>query len=185
MVLTIGATGHRFLSAEDLLRSGVNQALDVIERRFGDHPLTVMSSLAEGADRLIASEILRRPGATLVVPLPLPRADYARDFADPASVQAFNDLLARADRVLEMQPAASRTDAYMAAGHFIVDHCDVLIAMWDGEAEQGAGGTALVVARARERQLPLAWVHTGNRQHGTNTTQSLGAEQGVVTFENF
>ena len=48
------------------------------------------------------------------------------------------------------------------------------------EEEEGSAGTLL--ARARERDLPIAWVHAGNRKPGTNEPTSLGTEQGMVTF---
>jgi len=44
---------------------------------------------------------------------------------------------------------------------------------------------AEVIARARARGLPLAWVHAGNRTRGTMEPTSLGVDQGSVTYENF
>ena len=61
----------------------------------------------------------------------------------------------------------------------------MLIAVWDGQDGQGQGGTATVVAKARELGLPIAWVHAGNRKPGTLEPTSLGAEQGSVSYENF
>ena len=37
----------------------------------------------------------------------------------------------------------------------MVDHCDVVIAIWDGEPSHGVGGTAEIVAYAREQNRPL------------------------------
>ncbi len=61
----------------------------------------------------------------------------------------------------------------------------MLLAVWDGQPPQGAGGTGWVVSEARRRGLPLAWVHAGNRQPGSEQPVSLGDEQGTVTFERF
>src|SRR5262249_19847988 len=36
-----------------------------------------------------------------------------------------------------------------------VNHCDLLLAVWDGEPARGRGGTAEIVAYAREIQRPL------------------------------
>ena len=44
--------------------------------------------------------------------------------------------------------------------------------------------TSMVVAEARVRGLPMAWIHAGNRLPGTMEPTSLGPDQGVVTFEN-
>jgi hypothetical protein len=180
----IGASGHRFLTEQDRLRAGINVALDRIQSRFPNRRIVVVSSLAEGADRLIAQEALRRAGATLVVPLPLPPSDYIKDFVDQTSQGEFASLLTQAVQVIALPPASSRSEAYQAAGRFIVEGCDVLLTVWDGLDEQGPGGTAVVVAAARDRRLPLAWVHAGNRRTGTDEPTTLGEEQGAVTYEN-
>jgi hypothetical protein len=72
-----------------------------------------------------------------------------------------------------------------SAGLYVLVHCDVLLAVWDGRGAQGRGGTGGIVAEARRRGLPLAWVHAGNRVLGTARPTSLGAEQGRVSFERF
>jgi hypothetical protein len=184
-MIRIGVTGHRILAELEKVRSGVSQALSSIEKAFPGEPWTVISSLAEGADRLVVEEVLTRPGSRLVVPLPLQKADYLTDFGSPFSRQAFLHLLSRADEVIELPPARFREQAYEAAGQYVVDHCDVLIAVWDGQEEQGRGGTAWVVAEAKKRSLPVARVHAGNRKPGTKEPTSLGEEQGRVSFENF
>jgi hypothetical protein len=42
----------------------------------------------------------------------------------------------------------------------VVDRCDALIAVWDGEKSRGRGGTAEIVGYAQEQGVPIAWVHT-------------------------
>ncbi|HEX7294561.1 MAG TPA: hypothetical protein VF251_02335, partial [Pyrinomonadaceae bacterium] len=127
--------------------------------------------------------VLMRSGARLIVPLPLPVADYLRDFASEADGRIFRDLLARADEVIEFPATSSREESYEMAGDFIVNNCDVLLAIWDGEPAHGRGGTATVVEYARELHLPIAWVRAGNRKKGTHEPTSLGNQQGTVTFE--
>ncbi len=39
-----------------------------------------------------------------------------------------------------------------------------------------------MVAQARARHIPIAWVHAGNRRPGTMEPTSLGPDQGKVTF---
>ena len=181
----VGVTGHRFLADPERLTAGVEAALRRIEQAFPNGPLTVISALAEGADRLVARRFLARPEAHLVVPLPLPQSDYMADFESPASREEFLDLLAQAEQVVTLPPASNRDQAYAAAGRYVLDHCDVLIAIWDGKPAQGLAGTSEIVALARARRLPLAWIHAGNRLPGTNIPTSLGTEQGKVTFEHF
>ena len=46
------------------------------------------------------------------------------------------------------------------AGRYVVDHCDVLIALWDGKPSRGKGGTAEIIEYARKRGRPLIIVST-------------------------
>jgi hypothetical protein len=184
-MVAIGVMGHRFLAELDRLAAGVDEALRRIEQTFPDQALTVISPLAEGADRLVVQRVLARPGARLVVPLPLPQSDYMTDFELAESKEEFLSLLGQADEVIVPPPAPTRDRAYTAVGRYVVDHCDVLIALWDGQTAQGMGGTAEIVAEARRRGLPLAWVRAGNRIPGTDEPTTLGEEQGKVTFERF
>jgi len=43
-------------------------------------------------------------------------------------------------------------------GRWVVDHSDHLVAVWDGMAARGPGGTGDVVAYARERGHPVTVV---------------------------
>jgi hypothetical protein len=184
-VVAIGVTGHRFLDEVERIAAGVDEALDRIEETFPDQPLTVISPLAEGADRLVVTGVLTRSEVRLVVPLPLPQSDFMADFESPESKEEFLSLLAQADEVTTLRPAPARDQAYEAAGRYMLDHCDVLIAIWDGQRAQSKGGTGDIVAQARERGLPLAWIYAGNRELGTEEPTTQGEKQGKVIFERF
>jgi hypothetical protein len=184
-VVAIGVTGHRILTDLPRIEAGVDQALRRIDENFPDRPLTVISSLAEGADRLVVRHALTRPGARLVVPLPLPQSDYMTDFQSAQSKAEFLSLLDRADEVVAPRLARTRNEAYAAAGEYVLNNCDVLLAVWDGQPSQGEAGTGSMVTRARERGLPVAWVWTGNRRPGTQEPTTLGRDQGKVSFERF
>jgi hypothetical protein len=157
----IGVTGHRSFEMADTTQR-VERLLDeIIDAR---RPV-VVSSLAEGADRVVADLVLARPHAGLAVVLPLPADDYERDFATNASVAEFRALLARAETVeTVVVPAdASRDQAYERAGHRVVERCEVLIAIWDGSRSRGRGGTAEIVEHARRvgRRVELVGVTRG------------------------
>jgi hypothetical protein len=181
----IGVTGHRFLAQLDRVRAGVDRALDRIEEAFPAETTTVISMLAQGADQLAAERVLRRPGSRLVAVLPLPRFEYLAGFSDDEARRAFFNLLGRADQVVRLPPTPSAEEAYLAAGHWLVENCQVLVAIWDGRPAQGPGGTADIVQRTRDRALPLAWVRAGNRRPGTRRPTGLGPLQGTVTLEHF
>ena len=73
------------------------------------------------------------------MPLPLPREEYVRDFQSDESKREFDDLLSQAREVMELGPSESREKAYERVGHYVVDRCDVLIAVWDGQPSRGRG----------------------------------------------
>ena len=157
----IGVTGHRKLADVAAIEAGVDAALAAIEARFPKEPLRILSSLAEGADRLVARRVLLRPGARLVAVLPLPRLDYVADFESQQSREEFLALLGEAETVIEMPPRESRAEAYEEAGCWVVEHSDVLVAVWDGLPAQGRGGTAEMVAWARGMGKPVFRVWPG------------------------
>ena len=183
--LAIGVCGHRSLAEPEKVVAGVEQALQRIEATFPGRPLRILSALAEGADRLALGPALERPGSKLVAVLPLEKYDYLSDFKTSESKDEFLRLLAGADKVIELPVEKKRKKAYEAGGELILEKAGVLLAIWDGQGAQGQGGTGAVVARARKRGLPIAWVHAGNRKPDTQEPTSLGAEQGSVSYENF
>lgn len=173
--LVIGATGHRDLRDEDILQLKriVADVIEDVKRKYlrGDTetPIIVLSSLAEGADRLIAQVALDH-GATLIAPLPMPADEYRRDFEPglkPDAAAEFDRLKDRAIATPVMRyvagnsseavraDEAKRALQYREVGLFIVRHCHVLIALWNGDEENMAvGGTAEVVSFKRDG-IPL------------------------------
>jgi hypothetical protein len=182
--LVVGVTGHRVLAEIERIRAAIDAALDAFERRFPGRPLVALSALAEGADRLVAERVLARFGGALRVVLPLPRADYASDFAAAGSRRELEALCARAEQIVELPARGAREEAYEAAGHYVVERSDVLVAVWDGQEARGRGGTAAMVERARLRGLPIAWIRAGNRPPEAAAAVSLDTEQGRLIMEN-
>jgi hypothetical protein len=120
--------------------------------------LHLLSSLAEGADCLVAQEALQL-GYELHAVLPFARHVYAEDFVTPEARQTFAVLLGRAWTVRELPGAAQdRPAAYLAAGRYLLAHCQLLLTLWDGLPAKGEGGTGQIVAEAGERHLMTVWV---------------------------
>jgi hypothetical protein len=184
-MLRIGVTGHRVLSNPDKIKAGIDLVLLKIHDSFPDQKWIIYSPLAQGADCMVAERILEQDQAELVVPLPLPASEYSLDFTNHYMRQIFEHLMQRANQIILMPPQSSRTEAYLAAGKYVLEHCDVLIAIWDGKAAHGIGGTGDIVRLAREKGLPLAWIHAGNRLPGTMEATVLEINQGSVSFERF
>ena len=97
----IGVTGHRDLADPDATRRRIREAIAQLLTLGPGAPgaglaLVVVSALAEGADRLVAAEVLADPDSRLEVAIPLPVDDYVEDFRTEESKEEFRRLLARA-----------------------------------------------------------------------------------------
>jgi hypothetical protein len=126
---------------------------------------TLISSLAEGADRIAAKTALAA-GFALDVVLPCPQSIYLETFVDDASRGEFEALLAsaRARLVLPLAgaPEAAAADrlprSFEAAGLTMLAQSDILLAVWDGKPADGRGGTGQIVDEAARRGLPVVVV---------------------------
>lgn len=213
--IRIGVTGHRKLEDAPAVQAAVKAALDAeIPRLFteesrariervraaGTTPISfrVLSPLADGADRVVARAVLDFPGARLDAVLPLTAEDYLEDFATAESREDFRKLLALSRRPAVLRTrrirderhdpgdqAELRKDAYRKVGEFVVDHCDVLVAVWDGEAARGKGGTAEVVHYALEQGRPVirVWQETYEvLNRGSSNGLDASALDGIDRF---
>jgi hypothetical protein len=159
----IGVTGHRILPKLTQTRLCVREFINDLVQQSGR--LVVLSPLAEGADRLVAFEVLKYPNTSLHVVLPLEIDDYRKDFSSPTSLAEFQSLLEQAELVKVLPSVENRNLAYEAVGRYVVDHCDLLVALWDGHDTHKQGGTAEIVAYARNKQKPLCWINSENPNH--------------------
>lgn len=163
--VVIGVTGHRKLENQLVLTKAIRSAIQSINEmmppmRRTPVGLCVLSPLAEGADRLVVKEVLKVPGATLEVIIPLPKDNYIQDFKTSQSKKEFEKLLSQASSIKTLSTKAERKTAFEQVGHYVVDQCDVLIALWNGKAAAGHAGTEEIVQYARETGSPLVWIHS-------------------------
>lgn len=184
-MLRIGVTGHRKLADVAAVEAGVEIALAAIAARFSAVPLRVLTSLAEGSDRIVARHVLARPGARLIAVLPLARADYMTDFESQRSRKEFLDLLGAAESVIELPSRDSRSEAYEQAGRYVVEHSDMLVAVWDGLPASGRGGTAEIVEWARGLGKPICHVWARNYKKDSPKRTDVGKKHGMVEYINF
>lgn len=161
-MIRIGVSGHRYMLEQSSLKVALKAALAEIESVFRQKVEVVLSPLAEGADQFVARMCMDEYGFHLVAVLPVPSDDYVQDFNRESSRETFLRLLAEARQTVEIPPQPSRDQAYEAAGRYVVDHCDVLIALWDGKPARGRGGTGEIVTYARMQNRPLVWIITGH-----------------------
>jgi len=165
--LVIGITGHRDLVETENIVQGIRFALkeirQMIEPCLHGTPLlvTILSPLAEGADRLATREILKIPEESLLeVILPFEKVEYMNDLDTEESKSEFEELLLQANTIIVVPHVGSRDESYYHVGCHIVNQCDVLMALWDGKDAVGLGGTGNIVKYARGSNCPLVWIHT-------------------------
>lgn len=146
--MRVGVTGHQQLP--DLVEQLV--VADLSSRYAGRRGLRCVSSLAAGADQLVARELLRLGAALEVV---VPSQGYAALFTSPVERRAYEGLLAEASEVTVLAFRAPSEDAFLAAGYEVVERSDEVVAVWDGLPARGRGGTADVVEYAENLGLPV------------------------------
>ena len=178
LTLRIGVTGHRpnKLSGDssayleqriEAILQKVQQELRRVREHNGDiyadvEPcLRIVSALAEGADRLVVTAGLRQNCEIMDV-LPFARDLYCRDFPAQAARDQFDAMLGAAATVIELdgqyEPLEARNTAYAAVGTSVVDQADLLLAVWDGHAPDGYGGTSDIVNYAIRNGCPVIWL---------------------------
>ena len=148
----VGATGHQQLPAD-----AIPYLVDQVRRtvRAYEPPLSVACSLAAGADQLIAREALQCGGRLLVI---VPARGYESTFSHK-ELRSYENLMAQADDVTRLDFSDPSERAYWAAGQAVVDLCDVLVAIWDGQPARGLGGTGDVVDYATRagKEVRVIW----------------------------
>jgi hypothetical protein len=112
-------------------------------------PLVVITSLAIGADQLVARLGAERGAEVHAV---LPFAGIERTLP-PEDLSEFCQLVNNAS-VEILQTPGTDEDAYLAAGRRVAELSDVMIAVWDGKPAKGKGGTADIVAYAVASGVP-------------------------------
>lgn len=148
-MIRIGITGHRNLTPD------VGGAVAAL---IGSHlepygcDMVGLSCLADGADALFAAAVVDA-GAPLEVIVPARRY---RDGLPAAHHPLYDRLLSQAVLVHALPHVESTPRAHLEAGRALVERCDQLVAVWDGEPARGPGGTADIVAYARSLHRPVS-----------------------------
>lgn len=187
LVFRVGVVGRRFarhgIVPDDRLDTRVDEVLRCVANAVkavgsssgdayaaGAPVLRVVSSLAEGADQLVARRAVAQ-GYELQCPLPAPEAEYLGSFAttDPGSGAAagFESVLREAATggrhvgLLEIDDDARRADAdaaYLACARIVAGQSDLLVALWDGTPDTSECGTLTSVDFALRNRIPVLWI---------------------------
>jgi hypothetical protein len=156
--LVVAITGHRDLFPEDFaeLEAEVRRLLTQEKAKYPNTPLLLLSGLAEGADR-IGARVAIALSIPYIAVLPIDPDLYVDDFASPASIREFEELLssARSSIIMPLANGSTREDIsrnglardrqYECQGQFLVNASQFLIAIWDKVETGKVGGTGEVV----------------------------------------
>jgi hypothetical protein len=183
--LIVGVTGHRDLGHDEI--AGVTQQVrglfGMLRATYPHTPIILLSSLAEGADRLVARTALDC-GIELFVVLPMRLDEYERDFGSTQSLEEFREIMkGRCDAaVVPMSeehdaeasrlPGPARDRRYATAGAFMVSYSQILIALWDGSPDEMLGGTSQIVRFALQG-VPPKYLSGSKEPLRTNETGAV------------
>ena len=144
----VGITGQRDLIRFDIeiLKNRIYSELLSLKQKCDKN--IMLNSIAKGADQLCA-EIGLALGYELVCPLPF--KDYRGDFAGN-DLAVYDKLISGSIRAIVVSNIDNRDEAYLAAGKYVVDNCDVLIAIWDRAYQTSICGTMAIINYAKEKQ---------------------------------
>jgi len=147
--LVIGWTGHRHLKNTGIVEETLDVAIGTLLQghRFNSGKGSMVSgygSLAIGADMLV-TKILQDRGVPYDLVLPTTTDDS----------DEIDKMVQEARSEKRVQPMVEQNLEYRQLGNDIVNACDVLVAVWDGQPARGPGGTAEVVGLARSLGKPV------------------------------
>lgn len=203
--IRIGVTGHRVLPDDKVLRESIQNILtSQYLEAFDDHSrqtissmgpapvaVTIVSPLAEGADRLVARAALELADSRLEAVLPADIDDYTSHFTSPESIDDFLSLLNKAYNCVrletrvgasmdENEPDDKERNGFYEIGRHVIERSDMLIALWDEKPARGIGGTAEIISLAIKRGMPVFIINTEKNSQiqlvnrGSITLDSLG-----------
>ncbi len=140
--MKVGVTGHQE-------RKGIRWSW--VERSIRDELVKLgnvdkaFSSLAAGTDQVFAKVAISLEVPVVAV---LPIEDYGRFFKGQALANYWR--LLKQCELVQLTWKGNPERSFLEAGKFIVDACDLLFAVWDGDMAAGLGGTGDVVSYAQQ-----------------------------------
>jgi hypothetical protein len=145
----IAISGHRGLApeVEDHVAHAIREELS----RFVADDLVGLSCLADGADQIFARAVVNLGGALEVF---VPAERYRDALPEPAH-REYDELISRAIAVHRLDHVESTSESHMDASVQMLRSADLLLAVWDGLPARSFGGTADVVAHARDIGVPV------------------------------
>jgi 8-oxo-dGTP pyrophosphatase MutT (NUDIX family) len=189
--LRIGVSGHQQIGDEATIEFVSQQLRELLatfqcQAQERGQNILAYSALALGTDQLFVKIALEM---SVPVELVIPCSQYAEIFSTTEARNEYHHLLSRCQNVHRLPFDDCSEDAFLAAGHWIVDHSDLVILVWNGYSAAGKGGTADIASYARYVGRPFLHVHTrlntvkqyGSLSDGSNITHVAAKRQFAVS----
>ena len=159
LVQAITSTLHAIHSAATAMLPDFARVLSNRNLNAACLDLRLISSLAAGADQIVAKIALASGTYTLHAVLAFDRTTSAKD-TGPAA-QSFADLLAHCERVIELDGGVSSLGHYQSAAETLLANADILLVVAAKQAtEVRPGGTRWIQRRAEARGIPTLVIAT-------------------------
>jgi hypothetical protein len=150
----IGVTGHRDILPEDVegAKQNSRELLSSLKSAMPATRITVISGLAEGADRIFA-EVALALNMPVEAVMPMPLKYYKKDFDETSSAELDRILATESVRCIELPltpgldaddsrwPEGARSKLYANLSDDLRRRSNFLVAFWDGKYTNLTGGT--------------------------------------------
>jgi hypothetical protein len=160
IIFRIGVTGHRDILPEDIESAGQisREMLSSLKSSMPGTKISVISGLAEGADRIFAETALDL-GMPVEAVLPMPLKHYKKDFDETSLADLERILNAERVECIELPlnpglesddqtwPEGARNTQYANLSDDLRRRSNLLVALWDGKFKNLTGGTGDTVVK--------------------------------------
>ena len=154
IIFRIGVTGHRDILPGDIEAAGQisRELLSSLKSSMPGTKISVISGLAEGADRIFAKAALEL-GMLVEAVLPMPLKYYKKDFDETSLADLERILHAERVECIELPltpglesddqtwPEGARNTLYANLSDDLRRRSNLLVALWDGQYKNLTGGT--------------------------------------------
>ncbi|MBV9689647.1 MAG: NUDIX hydrolase [Ktedonobacteraceae bacterium] len=159
--LRIGVSGHQQLADQTTIAFVAQRFREILVsyQQLGQD-VVLFSALAMGADQLFVRTAFE---VGIPVEVVIPCADYEAIFPLGTARDEYERLLRACRTIHRLSTERCSDETYLAAGHWLVEHCDLMVLAWNGLPPKGRGGTGDVASYAWFVKRPF--VHLDTRKH--------------------